>query len=272
MSAFNPLELVRRAGSAGEADVDLAGVALALAALDHPEVELASYHAHLAEIAGAMREAIARKQTPAMAARELMAVRLGYCGDVDTYDDMANADLISVIDRRKGLPVTLGILYMHALRAIRLQVFGLSLPGHFLVGFEIGGERLALDAFNGGRIVAEAEQLEIARRVSGLKAEAAARVDWRVSDREVLVRLLNNIRLRAREQGDAERLAQISERMVLLEADDAELWFDLGVGYAACERPAAAQGALARALELGRGAPWIPEARLLADKLKRQLN
>jgi len=271
VSEFNPLDLIRRAGRAGEANVDLAAVALALSALDHPEIELAPYHAHIAEIAAGMREALA-KATPAMAARELMAVRLGYCGDADNYDDMANADLIPVIDRRKGLPVTLGILYIHALRAGGIESFGLSLPGHFLVGLEIAGERLALDAFNGGRIVAEAEQIEITRRVAGLKAKDALRVDWRVSDREVLVRLLNNIRLRAREQGDAERLAQISERMVLLEEADAELWFDLGVGYAASERPAAAQGALARALELGRGAPWIPEARLLADKLKRQLN
>lgn len=272
MSGFVPLDLIRGAGRAGEANVDLASVALALAALDHPDRELAPYRDHLADIAALMRDALRRKAAPAMAARELMAVRLGYNGDADHYDDMVNADLMEVIDRRKGLPVTLGVLYIHALRAGGVEAFGLSLPGHFLVGLDIGGERLALDAFNGGRIVAEAEQVEIARRVAGLKAKDALRVDWRVSDREVLVRLLNNIRLRAREQGDAERLAQISERMVLLEAADAELWFDLGVGYAACERPAAAQGALARALELGRGAPWLSEAKLLADKLKRQLN
>jgi regulator of sirC expression with transglutaminase-like and TPR domain len=78
--------------------------------------------------------------------------RYGYEGDSATYDDLQNANLIRVIDRRKGLPIALGILYIHAARSHGWDIVGLSFPGHFLLRLDCAGERAILDPFHRGKI------------------------------------------------------------------------------------------------------------------------
>src|SRR3546814_19012868 len=63
----------------------------------------------------------------------VMSAEFGYPGDTESYDDPQNADLVRVIDRRMGLPVSLGVLYIHAARAQSWPVCGLDFPGHFLI-------------------------------------------------------------------------------------------------------------------------------------------
>jgi regulator of sirC expression with transglutaminase-like and TPR domain len=109
--AISTLENV---GTLPDDAIDLAGTALALAALDHPDVEFARYREHLALLA---REVGLRRAAPAEALREVLIDAFGYRGDRDSYDDLDNANLIRVIDRRRGLPVALSILWLHAARA-----------------------------------------------------------------------------------------------------------------------------------------------------------
>ena len=84
-------------------------------------------------------------QADALAA--VLAEGYGYAGDTLTYEDLQNANLMRVIDRKKGLPVALGILYIHAGRAQGWDIAGLAFPGHFLVRIEGRGERRILDPF-----------------------------------------------------------------------------------------------------------------------------
>jgi regulator of sirC expression with transglutaminase-like and TPR domain len=72
---------------------------------------------------------------------QVMAEEHGYNGDRQHYDDLQNANLIRVIDRRRGLPVALGILYLHAARAQGWRAAGINFPGHFLIAVEHDGER-----------------------------------------------------------------------------------------------------------------------------------
>src|SRR5205807_7322353 len=83
------------------------------------------------------------------AVNEIVLLKYGYSGDELTYDDLQNANLIRVVDRRKGLPVALGILYLHAARAHGWDSVGLGFPGHFLIRLGEGAERLILDPFHG---------------------------------------------------------------------------------------------------------------------------
>src|ERR1700741_4600060 len=123
----NPLDYLRRLGEAGEGPHDIALAALMLSGLDHPTLPLEPARAHLDEIAE-----LARKEAPLIANAEdgarlianLLSGRCGYDGDRLTYDDPRNADLIQGIQRRRGMPVALGIIYMHAARAAGLQARG----------------------------------------------------------------------------------------------------------------------------------------------------
>ena len=59
-----------------------------------------------------------------------------------------------VLERRRGLPVALGILWLHAGRAYGADISGLAFPSHFLVRLAARGQRSILDVFGGGRVLA----------------------------------------------------------------------------------------------------------------------
>ncbi len=142
-------------GSREDVDIDLAETALMLAALDRPETSTAAYRGHLAELAGkiaAQADATSSVAMQIAALRKVLVTKFGYEGDAETYDDMRNANLMHVIDRRKGLPVALGILYLHAARAYGSHISGLSFPSHFLLRIEARGQRAIFDPFHGGRV------------------------------------------------------------------------------------------------------------------------
>src|SRR6185437_11513778 len=79
----------------------------------------------------------------------LLVRDFNYQGDLETYDDLANANIIRVIERRRGLPVALGILWLHAARAAGWACHGIDFPAHFLIALEDAGKRVALDVFIG---------------------------------------------------------------------------------------------------------------------------
>src|SRR4051812_14185252 len=132
---LTPAEFLRRMGESGDGPHDLAAAALMLSALDRPEKKLAQFRAHFAGVAEAVRDESHFARDAEAAARALSSVisgRYGYEGERENYDDPQNADIISVIERRRGLPVALGILYIHAARACGMGARGLLSPGHFL--------------------------------------------------------------------------------------------------------------------------------------------
>src|ERR1700736_5342538 len=146
---------LRELGASGERILPIADAALALASFERPRVDLWHYRDHLRLIArdvgqhpGATGDLAAR----ARALNEIVLLKYGYSGDALTYDDLQNANLMRVVDRRKGLPVALGILYMHAGRAQGWDTVGLAFPGHFLIRLADGRERLILDPFHGGPV------------------------------------------------------------------------------------------------------------------------
>ena len=147
----SPAEILRAAVAVAGPVVDLAEAALACAALDRGGLDLAPYRQHLAELIGDMRAR--EKTTPPMELASVLAQWHGYRGDCETYDDIANADIAHVIDRRKGLPVALSILWMHVARGCGWRCRGLNTPGHFVIRLDAQGSSWILDPFDGGTIL-----------------------------------------------------------------------------------------------------------------------
>jgi regulator of sirC expression with transglutaminase-like and TPR domain len=267
-------EIVRRFASEAGEGPGIAEAALALAALDRPQVALDRYVRHLDTLADQVRSAAADAPLGvagrASALARVMAGVHGYVGDRLTYDDPQNANLMRVIDRRKGLPVALGILYMHAARAQGWQVDGLSFPGHFLIRIEGRGERAILDPFDGGAERSPGELLAILRRSEGETATLAPRHYEAVPDRDVLVRLQNNIKLRLiRDDRIAEALAVV-ERMLMLAPDEPRLWREAGLMHVHLGQQRAALTALRQALELG--VPDRHDVAALIERLRTKLH
>ncbi|MBO6677521.1 transglutaminase-like domain-containing protein [Parvibaculum sp.] len=225
---------LRAAGEMSDADLDIAHLALMLAASDRPEISLAPYRTHLSELVDAARgtaaddiSALSCSVAAGMLAG-VMAGRFRYLGDAETYDDPRNANLAHVIDRRKGLPVTLGILYLHVGAKLGLDITGLNFPGHFVLRLRGPDEALVLDPFNGGQPLTPADLLALLRGVEGPEARLTPEACEAVGTRDILLRLENNILSRAIRAGDFARAREVVTRMIWLAPQRAGLRFELG--------------------------------------------
>jgi regulator of sirC expression with transglutaminase-like and TPR domain len=192
-------------------------------------------------------------------------------GDLFTPEDPANADLIAVCQRRRGLSIALGLVYLEAGRRVGLEVCGVDFPGHFLLRVETGEGPIALDPYAGGRVVMPSE---LTRRAlnAGLMPGVADRLDTlmtAVSDRQVILRLQNIIFARAVRAGAYERAERSALRRALLAPEDHRPWLDVAAAREGQGRLAGALDALDRAEGLG-GAPG--HASLLRDRVRRRLN
>lgn len=226
------LEELRGIGLKADAEIDLAEAALLLGALDKPGTDLAPYRAHLSQLAEDMREGgNASDSVDRQASRlsEVIGGRYRYQGDAETYDDMRNANLIDVIDRRRGLPVALGILYLHAGRAYGADIAGLNFPSHFLIRLSARGQRIILDPFHGGRPMAAEDLRQRMKELHGPEAEMAPTDYAAVDNRGVLIRLQNNIKLRAVAAGDLARAIGVLEAMTHIAPDRSDLWWELAI-------------------------------------------
>jgi regulator of sirC expression with transglutaminase-like and TPR domain len=265
---------LRSLGERGSDPLDIAEAALRLSGLDHRGTSLARYRAHLAEIAEHARGDTRHASDVEGAARALaglMAGRFGYDGERIRYDDPLNADLITVIDRRRGLPVALGVLYLHAARAAGFEAQGLHSPGHFLLRIAGPSGEALIDPFNGGAAV-ERESLGAPPALVAA-SHGEMRAASLISDIDVLLRLLNNIKVRAAQRGDRSRALELAQRMVLLGPRRADLWIEIG----RLQENAGALGAASKAYETAlrlapHGQPQHNEAALALQSLKRRLN
>jgi len=228
---------LRAQGQKEDTHIDLAGTAILLAALDRPEGSLAPYHDHLSDI---VREVGARVPSGTarnidQCARALVAVLAedrGYAGDTLTYDDPQNANLMRVIDRRKGLPVALSILYIHAARAQGWVATGINFPGHFLIRLDAADGRVILDPFNGGVERDVSDLRGLLKQMAGLNAELVPAHYAPIGNRDTLIRLLNNTKLRAQAAKDEDRAAEILDRMLMIAPKDTALLHEAGVCFA----------------------------------------
>jgi regulator of sirC expression with transglutaminase-like and TPR domain len=276
MDIFNdrPDDYLRALGEAGEGPHDIAGAALMLAALDHPDKPRAPFIAHLSEMSEKLRadtRLVSRVEDVARTLSLLLAGQYGYEGDRLDYDDPRNANLMDVITRRRGLPVALGILYIQAARGSGFAAAGLSSPGHFLISVGFKGREALIDPFHGGAAI-ERERLNAPPRMRPSGSGVPRPADP-VSDIEVLVRLQNNLKVRALEAGDRSRALEIARRMALLAPRRADIWLELAHLHEASGSLGAARKALEQCLALaGKGEAIHNEAALALNNLKRKLN
>lgn len=211
--------------------IDLAEAALALAALERP-AELEPYRRHLDELAADAAEAARCGSTADRVdiLNEVICGRHRYGGDERDYENLDNANLMRVIDRRRGLPVTLGILYLHVARRLGWAMDGLAFPTHFLVRLEDqAGRRDIIDPFHKGRVLDAAGLRDLLKAISGDGAELEPSHYAAVGNRDILLRLQNNIKLRLLRAGELQRALAVVEGMLLFAPTEAPLWREAGL-------------------------------------------
>jgi regulator of sirC expression with transglutaminase-like and TPR domain len=273
----DPRDALDAIGQIPDAEIDVAGAALQLARIDAPEADWHAARAHLSELA---RDAVAlAAEVPEedVAARAgmlagLIAGRYGYAGDQETYDDLVNANLIRVIERRRGLPVSLGILWLHCARAADWGAHGLDFPGHFLVALKGRGVQAVLDVFAGGNPMDARALRALIKSVEGPAAELSPGLLRPMSARSVLLRLQNNIRQRRLRAGELTGALACTEDMLRIAPDAAQLWREAALINQRLDRVGAALRCFERFLELVPAGDAAARARIVMDELRGRLN
>ena len=282
---YDAQEIIDTVASLDDAEIDLGLVSIALAALDQSGISMDRYIHHLKALANDTQERYADilkdRDFETLEARlqalcDVIGDQHGYVGDNQTYDDLQNANLIRVIERSKGIPITLAILYICTGRALGWDVCGLNIPGHFVCRIEYDGKRLVFDPFDGGKILEAPDLRMLVKRAMGERAELSAQLFEAASNRDIILRLQNNIKHRQIEAEDYEAALLCVQRMLKIAPDDYRLLLDAGVLYAKVEQTGAAIDALEGYIS---GMPKAQiykgdarDAQLLLEELKGRLN
>ncbi|NOZ41781.1 MAG: hypothetical protein GXP02_01220 [Alphaproteobacteria bacterium] len=218
----------------GDGRVDnIAAMALVLAALDRPGISFQKYDHHL-KILGL--DLAAEKLVSEMAADRARALsnvmhgRHDYSGNRAYYDDLQNANLMSVIDSRKGLPVALAVLYIQTARSMGWPVEGLKFPRHFLIRlYGVNSSQVIIDPFNDGKIMDARDLRRLIQEFTGAEATLRPEYYQPVTDREILVRLLDNIKVRCLKASDLGQTISILSRLVLINPGNMHYHYELGM-------------------------------------------
>jgi regulator of sirC expression with transglutaminase-like and TPR domain len=145
-----------------------------------------------------------------------LSARHGLRGDADSYRSAESSYLNRVIETGRGIPITLSLLYTAVGERLGLHVYGVGAPSHFLVACETGGERVFVDPFSGGRVLDETQALRWLREMTGLPGERIRDTLRPASPREIIVRMLHNLKRLHVEQECWRALFAVQRRLAAL--------------------------------------------------------
>ena len=184
------------AADSADGDFDLALGALLIAVMDDPNVDIDGASANLDRMAEAARS---RMPAHADALQELNAITdllfgvIGFAGNRDDYYDPRNSYLNQVLERRLGIPITLSLLCIEVGRRAGVPILGIGMPGHFLIRHR-REENFFVDAFNGGLLLNRDECGALMREATGDGARLESSHLDPVTPREILARILRNLK------------------------------------------------------------------------------
>lgn len=239
-------------GLLDEEDIDLAAASLALAAADRPGLDVDGLAARVDDYAAEVRTEAAGAE-PGWHGRHAALTRIfgrdGFIGDTEQYDDPRNADFAAMLDRRRGLPITLSLLWVAVARRAGWAAEVMNLPGHVLVRLGSGPGAVVADPFAGGQLLGARGVREVIARMLGHHAKVEPEHLAPLSNRAALVRLVNNQATRARRQGDTARALVLHARMTAFAPGFTALWWERARLEQLAGRPAEARRSLAAMLE-----------------------
>ena len=267
-----------------DSQIDLAAVALCVAADEYPQLDVAHYMESLAAHAVAVKQLLSDDGVgPAQAepgavldalARHLFLVE-GFSGNAADYYDPRNSFLNEVLDRRIGIPITLSIVYLEVGQRLGLSISPISFPAHFLLRVQVGEMEIVVDPFNKGTVLGNDTLIQYLVPLFGDRQRAEAYLPQAllaVPRREVVARMLRNLKAIYASKKDWVRALRISDQLVSVDPSQAQENRDRGYIYAELECPQAAFEDLERYLHLQPDAPDVTQIRRKMATLRAQIS
>jgi regulator of sirC expression with transglutaminase-like and TPR domain len=204
-------------------NLDLEAGAFLIAQFAYPDLEASSYGDVLDAMAREVRERLGRKASGEEIVKAInrhLFVEQGFAGNTHQYYDVDNSYLNRVLERKTGIPISLGVVYLLVGKRLKLPVFGVGMPGHFLVKYEADRYRIFVDCFNGGALLT---QKDCARFLDQAGYGFDERYLQKTPSRAILIRMIKNLVAIYNKMEDvtkATRLTRFIEILGLPEKDE----------------------------------------------------
>ncbi|MGQ0563062.1 MAG: SirB1 family protein [Gemmatimonadota bacterium] len=256
-----------------EKDIDLAHAALLIAQEAYPQLKPEPYLQRLDLYAEMVKDRLANETAAPVLLGELSKLLFeeeGFRGNAEAYYDPRNSFLNDVLDRKLGIPLTLSMIYLEIGWRLGLLLEGVNFPGHFLVRYEGEAVKLLVDPFQGGQMRFEDEAQELLDRVYGGTVKLQETYLRAADKRDILVRLLSNLKTIYLNARDDERALSAVERILLIRPDSSDEVRDYGMVLARRGLADEAIVQLERYLDLTPAAPDAERIRLLIAELTKE--
>jgi len=196
----------------------------------------------------------------------------GFQGDSENYYSPENSYLNRVIDMRKGIPLTLSIIYMHVGRNMGLPLTGISFPSHFLVELSSPDSDMIIDPFNAGRTVSKGELTLILRKIFRNTEVSLDPFITASGNRQIILRLLMNLKSSYMRNQDFRRAVRALDWILLMEPDMPEAFRERGVLSRKLGNLLYAKHDIKRYLQLSASEEERKEAQRLLDEIENELS
>jgi regulator of sirC expression with transglutaminase-like and TPR domain len=200
--------------------LDLLRAALTFARVEDPDLDIEHYVHRVDELAARVAEKLQDPDDPPQIIAALNAVLFQeemFLGNTVDYYSPRNSFLHDVLDRRLGIPITLALVYMEVARRVRFQLFGVGMPGHFLLKhYDVDGHSILIDAFERGSIVTEEDCRQKLDSIYSGQLALQPEFLLPVTRRQMLTRMLNNLRSVYLSQRDFRRAVQIVDLILVI--------------------------------------------------------
>lgn len=249
--------------------IPLFEAALAIAQDIDPHLDLAATQEEVDTLAATLQRRLAPDASSIQKLRLLNHFfyrELGFAGNVNNYYDPDNSYLHRVIDTRRGIPISLAVLYMELAQQIGLNIKGISFPGHFLMKLSVQAGEIVLDPFNGASLSREEleERLEPFFEREDMSEVPLSYYLQTADSRQILVRMLRNLKMLFMEHERWHRVLGVQQRLIILLPDDIIERRERGLAYANLDCPQAALQDIEAYLT---ERPYAPDASMLRSKL-----
>ena len=215
--------LFRESVEQPDEELDLAAAALLIAQAEYPHLDRGRYLRLLDQLATEAKRRTSDAMGPygmVNTLSEYLFDEEGFRGNEADYYDPRNSFLNDVLERKLGIPITLSVVYMEVGRRLELPIVGVGMPGHFLVKYLAPEEEIIIDPFHRGIILSEEECADLLTRSSGEAIPFQPNYMAPVAKKQILARMLNNLRSIYLSREDHHRALGIVERLLLLEPHD----------------------------------------------------
>lgn len=237
-------------------DIPLLRAALLIARDEYPDLDIAAYESLCDGFERDLRPRIERVEEvqPRLAAvNRFLFEELGFSGNQQDYYDPRNSYINDVLDRKLGIPISLGVIQMDMARRMGLPLEGVSFPGHFLLRLPVDGGLLVLDPYHKGRSV-DAQELKMRARPhlggNDIDDQQLLQILTPATNRAILMRMLRNLKGLYSEREAWDKALRCADRLVRLDPEQADEIRDRGMLYLRLGHGKGARNDLARYLQL----------------------